>query len=1071
MPDTLHACFEAQATLFPRQIAVTFEGQSITYKKLNARANQLAHALRTLGVKPDMPVAFCMERSIEMLVAMLGILKSGGAYVPLDPDNPENRLSWILEDTRTPLLITQSSFKKRFAHYKGELILLDQKNKLQKQATDNPSPSATAQHLAYIIYSSGTTGRPKGIMIEHKSVIHYSQWFADYVPCCPQQRIDFSSNYCFDMSISTTIVPLMLGLTVVICQKDVKNNLLAYLQHLAKHKVAIVKMTPSYLRALLHTLKRHTTQLPHLKALILGGENLSAADCNTWLNHYPQHLLFNEYGPTEATVAVTQLKMSVNARPALDQHVPIGEPGPHIKCFIFDAQQKPVLNNEPGELYISGSCLARGYLNQPELTAKQFIIDPQNPHMRLYKTGDLCQQLPNGMLNCIGRIDDQIKIRGFRIEPLEIEQCLKNNPLIDEAVVIVKNYTPNEKRLIAYYQAKNPEQPPENSAIRQHLQQYLPDYMIPSAFVHITTMPLTENGKLDHAALPLLPSTITQTHQAPTNALEKTLTDIWSEVLDIHPIGIKDNFFELGGDSLSAARIVAIIQQTITKKIYLPNFYQAENIQALAQTIQKKGKKRIKSTPSHLATPSEKRLPLSDFQLMLWMSQTFAPTVKKLNIVTRKRLQGTVNINALHAALNAVIKKHEVLSYHILKFRPAQMIKKTLNVTLKMTDLSALSKPEYESALEVAIMQLREYYPWRKKEPLLKVHLFRLSSRLYEIQLCMPHTIADNTSTDVLLADLSQFYLLYPDNILTEPDQKHRDYLLEEQQYLHTHTQRDGIFWKNYVKDARLFEFPIQHIVEKTTAFTYSTYIKIPEKYIHHLQQCCAAHHVSLNDGLSAALVLALSKHNITQSDNKQPVIINPVKSNRDNPYFDKTIGCFLKIEPIKIMVEPNSDVLSLAGAIRQATMETHPYQRASNLLKLACISKIYQKRAFIKEYIIRLFSYVYTTLYRTPALNHQILKQCGALSALGKNNNFIVNVNVHHHFIKTLSKQHHQPILGLITKKIKQEPYDLLNVNYLLEASFLREDDAAYLAISANLTPNFRRRLARDVIDYMKNA
>ena len=469
--NTIHGLFEVQVEKRPNHIAAMFAGQSLTYAELNKKANQLAHYLRTMGVKPDTQVAISMDKSIDLLITMLAILKAGGAYVPLDASHPEERLLFTLNDSNTPILITKLNSKDKFIRYQGPIIVLDNDVKeINKQATHNPDSIATPQNLAYVIYTSGSSGKPKGVLIEHRSVVNYSAWFANYCHCKPDHRIDFSSNYVFDMCVSITIVPLMLGLTVVVCSDEEKSNLRHYLEYLEYNQVNIIKMTPSYFKLLVHEIKnnlinQHTRasrkdstaefrfKLSHLQNIILGGENLPSVDCINWLNLYPKHILFNEYGPTEATVAVSQFKISNKSCSSLGVNVPIGTPGTNMDCYILTHDNHPVPNGEAGELYIGGGCLARGYLNQPELTRKQFIPDPfsKDSTARLYKTGDLCRQLPDGTIEYLGRIDEQVKIRGFRIELGEIEQHLASHPAISEAVVLVREEHSNEKRLVAYF--------------------------------------------------------------------------------------------------------------------------------------------------------------------------------------------------------------------------------------------------------------------------------------------------------------------------------------------------------------------------------------------------------------------------------------------------------------------------------------------------------------------------------------------------------------------------------------------------------------------------------------------
>ncbi|MBI2786664.1 MAG: AMP-binding protein, partial [Legionella longbeachae] len=717
--NTIHGVFEEQVNHFPNQLAVLNDVQSLTYIELNRKANQLAHYLRELGLTPDMPVALCFERSVEFLIAILAILKAGGAYLPLDPLQPEDRLSFLLNDSQAPILITKSQLKHKFSDHQNTLIFLDKDKNIDQQITDNPDPINTPEHLAYIIYTSGSTGTPKGVLIEH---------------------------------LSTSIVPLMLGLTVVICDEVIKKNIRNYLNHLVNSHINIIKLTPSYFKVLLQETKNNFVALTQLSSIILGGENLSASECKSWLSFYPEHILFNEYGPTEATVAVSSYTVNAQNIERLDASIPIGIAGTNMSCIVLGNNNLPSSDNEIGELFIGGVCLARGYLNQPELTQQQFII---NNGTRLYKTGDLCKKHSNGIIEYLGRIDEQVKIRGFRIEPGEIEKQLLSHTAIKEAAVLAQKDSFSEQRLVVYYILKDKDTLLNINQLRQYLQKHLPDYMIPTVFVKIDSFPLTANGKLHKAALPIPLLTTSHNYLEPKTALEKKLAEIWSEELGVQLIGIHDDFFDLGGHSLSAARIVSKINHELERTISLNDFYKATNIAQLVPIIKqtKKSKRRraFRKFIHHKIT----KIPLSDFQFLLWMSNIFEPKAQKLNIVARKRFQGRLNKAALEFAFQAILKKHEALTYQILKFQPAQKVQKKSPAKLIIHDLQTSSIQQREKTLQKSLAQLFSYYPWPKNAPLLIIKLFYLQEDESELQICIPHLISDEYCMDIIFSELS----------------------------------------------------------------------------------------------------------------------------------------------------------------------------------------------------------------------------------------------------------------------------------------------------------------------------
>ena len=501
-------------------------------------------------------------------------------------------------------------------------------------------------NLAYVIYTSGSTGIPKGVQIEHKSVINYSLWFHDYTGIHTGDCIDFSANYSFDISITSVLVPLLFGLTISICTEDHKKNLQDYLLYLNINKINIIKITPSYFKALIIEAQKISIPLPHLKHIILGGESLYKDDCIAWLEIYPSHFLYNEYGPTEVTVAASQFKITATDILSLPERVPIGLPGPNMTYYLLSPNNQLVNNGEIGELHVGGIGIARGYLNQPELTQTRFIKNPLNPNNNkeiLYKTGDLCRQLEQNIFEYIGRIDDQVKIRGHRVEPREIEKYLLDDKNIDNAVVLAREDYNKEKRLIAYYILKKSEHRIAANKIKARIQRFLPDYMIPSIFVELDFFPLNANGKLDKHALPIPKFKTNHRYQAPKSLLEKSLAEIWANELAIKPIGLEDDFFELGGHSLAAARIISQINSTLSIDLHLKDFYQAPTIKKLAQQISKQPT--LQKTPKDLdqqINETAKLIPLSDFQFVLWLSNTFEPRAKKLNITSGKMSSHTI---------------------------------------------------------------------------------------------------------------------------------------------------------------------------------------------------------------------------------------------------------------------------------------------------------------------------------------------------------------------------------------------------------------------------------------------
>lgn len=1074
--NTLHVLFERRVAHNPDALALVYEGHTLTYAELNKKANQLAWYLRQKGVKAETPVAICMERSPLVLISILGILKAGGAYVPLDSSNPKNRLDLILDDNQSPLLIITSTIQTQFSHYKKNLIILDKvTNQLNKQATDNPNSISTGQNLAYIIYTSGSTGIPKGVMLEHQSVINHSQWFANFSQCHPSQRIDFSGNYCFDMNVTNTIVAMILGLTIVICREEVKRNISMYLKFLQENKINIIKITPSYFKLLVHEIKNKVVDLPDLTTIILGGENLLTIDCASWIAQYPEHHLYNEYGPTEATIAVTHHPVNQDNISSLGSNVPIGKPAPGVVCFILDGNQSPVKDGEPGEMYIGGNFLARGYLNKPELTRKCFFQLNNETKNRVYKTGDICRKLPDGNIEFISRIDSQIKIRGFRVELGEVEKHLTNLPWINSAIVQAKKNHLGEQRLIAYYILKNKKKHINIQKIRKTLQSIIPQYMIPSVFVSMDAFPLTANNKLDIKRLPS-PNYITSVHfTEPKTSLERRIAEIWSERLEVKPIGLDDNFFELGGHSLSAAWIISTINHKYEISLSLSDLYSYPTIRKLARNIKAKIKSQEQLPPDRIVEKTDKPyFALSDFQLMLWVSNTFEPKAKKINISARKRIKGHLNLTALNAAFVDLFKQHQLLLSHESTFRPVQWVENQYKFKLSEQNIEHLSKEEQEIILRKSMQELINHYPWSKKEPALKARVFILSTNVTEIQLSLPHIISDNFSPDILFDTLSEYYLFHKGAISlpsTPIDTHYNDYIAREQAMFQQHLDNDIQFWQNYLKEVGAFSFPIEQVVPDMQAkdLPYSSYLKIPEQAISALQEFCAINHISIQDSLNAVIALALYRLGDKNSNENQNILLNHIKTTRNNLDYEHALGCFLRLEPVKVNVKDDDTVASLSAQIHQEVIKTSPYQQCSSLVKLAYIQMFKENQSRIKHFLVSFFINLYSGIALLPKSSRKILSHCARLAHFERNNHFLVNINMHHHFIDNDAHNKKPGLFGLKSIPVSSAEADLISIDYLLEICFLRQNNKPYIVISANLKPEFRKLLGKEIIKLIK--
>jgi aspartate racemase len=545
--SSISQLFEEQVAARPEATAIVFEGRQVTYGQLNAQANRLAHHLIALGVGPEVMVGICLERSVELIVGILGIVKAGGAYVPLDLEYPKHRLAFMLGDTSAPVLVTQSHLLKHLPDHEAKVVCLDTHwNAISGESDENPEAVAGAQNLAYVMYTSGSTGRPKGTCIEHGSVVRLVK-DTNYVELGPQEVFLQFAPISFDASTFELWASLLNGAKLVVFAPH-KPSLEELGEFLQTEGITTVWLTA----ALFHQMvDAQLDSLCHVRQILAGGEALSVSHVQKMIANLGNHRLINGYGPTENTTFTTCHVMTSSSR--IGRSVPIGVPISNTQVYVLDPQLQPVPVGVHGELYIGGDGLARGYLNAPELTKERFIAHPfsEEPGARLYKTGDMVRYLADGSIEYIGRRDHQVKIRGFRVELGEIEVTLKEHGAVEEAVVLCRQDTPGEKRLVAYVVLTD-EAGTTMGDLKSFVRSRLPGYMVPSALVSLAAMPLTPNGKIDRHALPQPDRTrrLDSEYVPPRTEAQRIIAAIWQDILKVSHVGIHDNFFDLGGHSL-----------------------------------------------------------------------------------------------------------------------------------------------------------------------------------------------------------------------------------------------------------------------------------------------------------------------------------------------------------------------------------------------------------------------------------------------------------------------------------------------------------------------------------------
>lgn len=792
----IHQLIEQQAARTPDNIAVVFENQQLTYAQLNTRANQLAHHLQSLDVGAETVVALCVERSLDMLVGLVGIFKAGGAYLPLDPILPSDRISFMVQDAGASVILTQQHLAQQFSAQAVPLICLDSDwEAIVKQPEENPPCAATPENLLYIIYTSGSTGKPKGVAVEHRQLLNYLHGILARLDLPTGASFATVSTFAADLGNTVIFPALCTGGCLHVISQERATSPEALVEYCESHAIDCLKIVPSHLNALL-TASRPERILPR-KYLILGGEALSWQLVEKIRQYAPSCQIFNHYGPTETTVGVLTYPVDEQMRDK-SETVPIGRAIANTQIYILDHYLQPVPIGVAGELYIGGDSVARGYLNQPQLTAEKFITiehlgGQEAQPTRIYKTGDLARYLPDGNIEFLGRIDHQVKIRGFRIELGEIESVLSQHPAIRETIVLAREDEPGNKRLVAYVV---PNQQPEFSVsdLRNCLKEKLPEYMVPSAFVQLKALPLTPNGKVDRQALPA-PDTVRPELEgrfvAPRTFIEETIAKVWTQVLGRDRIGIYDNFFELGGDSILSIQIVARanqagLQLTPKQLFEFPTVAGLAAVASTAPTIQAEQEPvsgAIPLTPIQHWFFEQKLWDMHHWNqgLLLEVRQSISPlataeTTSSLKLRLSPPLvrgglgwgqrygcQRSISPNFLKQAVQHLMEHHDALR---LRFTCTESGWQQVNagldavaaVPFSYIDLSEAPAAEQATVLESTASELQASLNLAEGL-ILRVALFDLGDNQPNRLLIVIHHLAvDGISWRILLEDLQQVY-------------------------------------------------------------------------------------------------------------------------------------------------------------------------------------------------------------------------------------------------------------------------------------------------------------------------
>ena len=759
---TVHELFEQQVERSPDAVALVFEDQSLTYRRLDARANQLAHHLRRRGVGPEVMVGICIHRSMELVVGILGILKAGGAYVALDPDYPPRRLAFMIEDTAAPVILAKEDVKANLQPIEGRVICLDSDwPAVAGESEQRVESCATAGNPAYLIYTSGSTGTPKGVTISHGSLKNLLHWVQREFPLEKDDSFIQRTAFGFDASVREIFAPLVSGARLVLAPPMRHTDVGKLIETINRHGVTILQVVPSLLRVLLE--QPQFKACATIRRVTCGAELLPVALVHAFCKQ-SQATLHNFYGPTEATINATS--WSCRRKFATDT-APIGKPIDNVQTYVLDNRLEPLPVGVSGELYLGGAALARGYWNRPDQTAAGFIPHPHSdsPAARLYRTGDRVRWLADGAIEFLGRSDHQVKIRGFRIELGEIEAAIGRHESVREVVVLVREEQVGDKRLVAYVVPAH-QVTPSIGELRRHLQQILPDYMVPSAFVLLEAFPLKSNGKLDRAALPAPDRARPDLDEAfvgPRSPQEQILADIWAQTLGVERLGVHDNFFELGGHSLLATRLMARQRDAFNVDVPLAALFESPTVagQAIEFARGTGGQDQAVELKPIVPAPQQKHepFPLTDVQQAYWIGRSDAFELGNVATHVYWEVDSVdLDLERLNAAWQKLIERHDMLRAVVMPDGRQQILKHTPDYRFQITDLRGRAAQAVESVLQAVRERMSHEIRPADRWPLFQICGSRVDDRRVRLHFSFDALILDAWSHSLLFREWSRLY-------------------------------------------------------------------------------------------------------------------------------------------------------------------------------------------------------------------------------------------------------------------------------------------------------------------------
>ncbi|QYX31920.1 non-ribosomal peptide synthetase [Sphaerospermopsis torques-reginae] len=926
----IHELFAAQVEKTPDNIAAVFNGQKLTYQELNHQANKVAHYLQSLGVGTEVLVGISVERSLEMIVGLLGILKAGAAYLPLDPTYPKERISFMLSDSQVQVLLTQQKYVENFAESGVKTVCLDQDWELiDSQNSENPTSNVTAENLAYVIYTSGSTGTPKGVAVPHRAV-NRLVCNTNYVQFTTTDRTAQASNTSFDAATFEIWGSLLHGATLVGVPQNVLLSPLDFADYISEQRINILFLTTALFNQLANIVPQ---AFKDLRYLLFGGEAVDPKTVRAVLtNGAPQNLL-HVYGPTESTTY--SCFYPVEDVPEGSTTLPIGRPISNTQIYILNEQLQPVPVGTPGEIYIGGDGLARGYLNRPELTAERFISHPfpnpkskiQNP--KLYKTGDLARYLPDGNIEFVGRVDNQVKIRGFRIELGEVEAALSQHPDIQQAVVIVREDVPGDKRLVAYVVSEQ-KSPVTATTLKNFLEDKLPAYMIPAAWMVLDSLPLTPNGKVDRRSLPAPARTrpdLEAAFVAPRNSVEEQLATLWTELLGLDVVGVNDNFFCLGGHSLIVTQMISRAREMFGVNISFAQVFANPTIAAVAQLIAQGGEQTQWERPTIQHIAHEGLVPVSFSQERIYFVHKLAPENSAYQFQATMDIRGKLDFEALKRSLDEIVRRHEIFrtTYQEVNGRLYQVIHPNPGAAFRVVDLRDIPEPERQiEAQKLVEAELLTHLDLTQL-PIVQWAVFQLSDQDYILTHVEHHMAHDGWSFNVFLSELVALYEAFwagKPSPLPELSYQFADFATWQREWAKTpEAQAQLVYWQQQLAGMPpLLELPYDRPRPKEQTYNGEhARRELPVDLCESLRAFSHQQGATLFMTMLEAFIIQLHRY-IGQDD----IFIGSAVANRRMHQIEKIMGMVVNNLVLRTDVSGNPTVRELLDRVRQMTMEAY---------------------------------------------------------------------------------------------------------------------------------------------------